>query len=581
MLGTLSSSLLLLGASAAIGQAVFALCGRRRWTPLSPAVGLAALLAVAWGAVRIPGEGVAAAIALGALLAASVVFLAARVEGLGATVRVDVPVVVGGLLLAALPFIVEQRIGILGTGLNPDMSQHLFAADRLAGGGSERLVDEGYPLGPHALAVALSALGPSLVEAFNGLSAATMLAACLAPLAALERLSAVPRIAAGLIVGFTYLVASSYIQGAFKESLQALFLLGFALALHELARGRLTGAAGGPALRALPLAVLAIGSVFAYSFPGLAWVAGAAAAWAAIELALRARARGAAAALRSARAAAPASLAALALLGVTIAPEIPRLASFASFETFDPDTPGLGNLFDRLSPLEALGIWPSGDFRIEPGDGAVPAILFYLGSALGLGALGFGLAWWLRRGETALPAALAVATLLWLYSLLAGTPYQEAKALVLAAPLVALISVRALLCASPAGIGLTFCLAAGGSAVLALVNGPVGPREYSPELAELRTELGRGSVLVLAPEKLLEEEHGRDYLLWELRGNRVCVKPLGERPDGPPRGAYGAIITIAGGDAVEPHEVRTSPQAALRRTCPLIPDGARADPSAR
>ena len=36
------------------------------------------------------------------------------------------------LLAASLPFIVEGRFGILGTGLNPDMSQHLFAADRLA-----------------------------------------------------------------------------------------------------------------------------------------------------------------------------------------------------------------------------------------------------------------------------------------------------------------------------------------------------------------------------------------------------------------------------------------------------------------
>ena len=33
--------------------------------------------------------------------------------------------------------------------------------------------------------------------------------------------------------------------------------------------------------------------------------------------------------------------------------------------------------------MEALGIWPSGDFRLEPGDGAVPAIVFYVGAALG------------------------------------------------------------------------------------------------------------------------------------------------------------------------------------------------------
>ena len=54
------------------------------------------------------------------------------------------------------------------------------------------------------------------------------------------------------------------------------------------------------------------------------------------------------------------------------------------------------------------------------------------GRAPGSAALGFGLAWWWRRGERAVPAALAAAVALWLYALIAGTPYQEAKALVLA-----------------------------------------------------------------------------------------------------------------------------------------------------
>ena len=75
------------------------------------------------------------------------------------------------------------------------------------------------------------------------------------------------------------------------------------------------------------------------------------------------------------------------------------MVDFASFETFDPSGAGLGNLFNPISPLEALGIWPSGDFRLDPGDGAMPAAGYYLGGALALVALGYGLAWWLRRGE--------------------------------------------------------------------------------------------------------------------------------------------------------------------------------------
>jgi hypothetical protein len=68
-----------------------------------------------------------------------------------------------------------------------------------------------------------------------------------------------------------------------------------------------------------------------------------------------------------------------------------------------------------------------------------------------------------------------------------------------------------------------FCLAAGACSILALVNGPVGPSTYTPALTELRSALGSGSTLVLLPDGVLNDEHGRDYVVWELRGGRVCV----------------------------------------------------------
>ena len=136
---------------------------------------------------------------------------------------------------------------------------------------------------------------------------------------------------------------------------------------------------------------------------------------------------------------------ALAVVCVACAPEIGRMVDFASFETFNPPGAGLGNLFNPISPLEALGIWPSGDFRLDPGDGAVPAVGFYLGELLGLAALAYGLVWWLRRSEWAVPSALAVAVVLFAYAHFAGTPYQAAKATVIAAPLAMLIAARALL----------------------------------------------------------------------------------------------------------------------------------------
>jgi hypothetical protein len=527
MLATYASFLVVLGSSALVGQAILTACGRTAWSPLSPAVGLAALTTLAWGAVQLPGRGVAVVAAGGLACAVAALYLPGRISRARELLPTAVPVAAIALLAASLPFIVEGRFGILGTGLNPDMSQHLLATDRLAVGADDRLISDGYPLGPHALVVGLFELGPSTVHAFGGLNVAVAVAACLAPLALLATASPAWRIAAALTVGFAYLVASFLIQGAFKETMQALFLVVFAIGLHELARDGPALPARALALRAVPLAVLAAGSVYTYSFPGLAWLVGAAGAWAVVELALALGEGGPARARQLALRAAPPAGAAALVLGALVAPELGRMVEFARFETFDPDGPGLGNLFKRLSPLEALGIWPSGDFRIEPGGGFAPAIAFYVGAAIGIAALAIGLRWWLRRGERVVPAALAAAALLWLYSLTVGTPYQEAKALALAAPLASLIAVRALATGGPASLALAYVGAAAASATLALANGPVGPSAYSPALADLRPELGPGSTLVLAPEELLREAHGRDYLVWELRGNRICVRERG------------------------------------------------------
>jgi hypothetical protein len=578
MLGTYASLLILLGAAALAGQAILALSGHRRPSPLAPAVGLAALCAVGWWTVRLPGEGTAAAIAIGATAAISALILRGRVDEASVVLRRDAPVALAAIVLASIPFIVEARFGILGTGLNPDMSQHLFAVDRLAAGGSERLIAEGYPLGPHAVVAALAALGPSTVEAFNGLTMTVAVAATLVALTLLEGLGGWRRFCGALAAGFAYLVAAYLVQGSFKETLQALFVIAFAAGLHEIARRPDATAGRRAALAAVPLAVLAAGSAYVYSFPGLLWLGGTAGVWALVELFV-ARRRDAAA-VGALRRATPAVLVATAVLAAAALPELGRMIDFASFETFNPQGDGLGNLFNRLSPLEALGIWPSGDFRLEPGDGAVPALAFYLGATAGLAALAFGLRWSWRRGERALPAAIAAAAALWLYSLIAGTPYQEAKALVLLAAPVALVSVRAVASAAPAPLAAGFLAAVGACGVLVLANGPVGPTGYSPELAELRPQLHGESVLVVAPPELLDDQHGRDYLVWELRGNRICVASAGDGVD--PQTVVDRALTVELDDgAVVPaggSQGRVGPAGG--ETCPFIPDGARADPSA-
>jgi hypothetical protein len=551
VIATYASVLAVCSASLLIGQAAIALCGCRRVSWLAPATGLGLLCALCWATVRLPGDGIASAIAALLLSAASGAYLLHRRPGGGSeALRAGLPVAFVALLAASLPFLAEGRFGILGTSFNPDMSQHLLAADRLAEGDPSPLLTQGYPLGPHAVVVALhQGLGVGLVQGFGGFTLAVAVLACLTALGALLSFSPGRRLAGALLVGLPYMVASYLAQGAFKETTQALFVLAFAIGLMHLRDPGQRAAWGGSSLAAVPLALIAAGSVYAYSFPGLSWLGAAAVIWAAavlVEMRLRDRPLKPAleAALR------PAALALLAFF-VLASPEIGRMIDFASFETFDPAGPGLGNLFGQVSPFEALGIWPSGDFRLTPGAGAVPALGYYAGVALALALLLNGLFWSLRRREYAIPAALAAALGLYAAARLGGTPYAAAKAVVMISPAAMLLIVRPLLDLRPATAGepgpwgileplaaAAFVVGAGACTALALANAPVGPTSYTPKLTDLRPTIATSSAQVLASPELIEHEHGVPFLAWELRGGRVCIDADGGGLLGPapPRG---------------------------------------------
>jgi len=539
VIGTYAAVVAVCGASLAIGQAAITLCGARTWSWLSPAVGLALVCAICWATVRMPGDGVVSAIAVPVLVVISAVYLRGRVEGGGGALRFGVPVAIGALLVASLPFAVEGHFGILGTGFNPDMSQHLLATDRLADGAGSQLLHQGYPLGPHAIVVALNkGLGIGLVQGFSGL---TVAGAILAPLTALTAFADQPRlrgIAAALLVGLPYLVASYFAQGAFKETIQALFVLAFVLALRESNRTWRD-----LPLRYVPAALIAIGSVYVYSFPALIWLGAIATFWVAAEWALEKYASPAGGAVAGvphsggdreagsehmgeAAATGPAGLRAMSLAGIVflvgVLPELGRMIDFKQFETFDPSGPGLGNLFGQVSPFTALGVWFSGDFRLAPGNGAVPAFAYFAGAAFASLLLIYGLiVSWRRRETTILAGVLAVA-LLYVAARLGGTPYTSAKALEMAAPLATLAIVLPLLRRPVTALYLAL---AGLCSLLAFANAPVGPTSYSPALTGLRPLLAGGSTLVLAPDSLLAEEQGERYIAWELRGGRVCIEP--------------------------------------------------------
>ena len=549
MIGSYAAVLAVCAASPAIGQAAIALCGMRRWSWLAPAVGLALLCAICWGTVRLPGNGTASAIVVLLLTVASIGYLWRRLDGGGEALRIGAPVAGIALLATALPFVAEGHFGILGTGFNPDMSQHLLAADRLAAGQGSQLLHQGYPLGPHAIVVGLhKGLGIGLVPGFTGLTIAVAVLASLTALTAFRDEPAPLRIPASLVVGLAYMVASYFAQGAFKETMQALFFLAFVLSLRETTVN--------PSWRELPLrfvpaAILAAGSVYTYSFPGLIWLVGAATIWAAIELA-RSRTVSSAGGADAggprtealpppagppAAATGPAVvrpiLWAVLLFTVLVAPEIGRMIDFHSFETFDPNGPGLGNLFGQISPFEALGIWPSGDFRLSPGDGAVPALGYFLGAAFASILLVYGtfLAW--RRRETAILSGLAAAILAYAAARLGGTPYTAAKAIEIAAPVATLVIVLPLLRRPVAWL---YLLAAATCSLLAFANAPVGPPSYSPALTGFRADVGEGPTLILASPGLLDEDHGTPYISWEMRGGRVCIKATGEAGSKPPSG---------------------------------------------
>ncbi len=538
MIGTYAAVVAVSGASLAIGGAAIALCGARRWSWLAPTVGLALLCALCWGTVRLGGDGVGAAIAAGVVTVASLAYLWGRLDGGAEALRAGWPVALIALAAASLPFVVEGHFGILGTSFNPDMSQHLLATDRLAHGHGGQLLNQGYPLGPHAIVVALDkGLGIGLVQGFSGLTVAVAVLASLTALAAFAELKPLPRTAGALLVGLAYLVASYFAQGAFKETMQALFVLAFVLALRESTRSW----AELP-LRLVPAALIAVGSVYVYSFAGLIWLVGAFLIWGLLEVMLGR--------LRPRVVVRPVLLALLTFLVLT-APEIGRMIDFKNFETFDPSGPGLGNLFGQVSPFEALGIWPSGDFRLSPGDGAVPAIGYYLGAAFGFVLLLHGIVRCWQRRETALLAGLATAALVYAAARLGGTPYAAAKAIEIAAPLAALtillpllgrVESRLLVARRPqiaarrgrALVATAFVLVAGVCSLLALANAPVGPTSYSPALTGLRPLIAADSTLVLAPDELLADEHGTPYLAWELRGGRVCIAAEGELEEPPP-----------------------------------------------
>ena len=516
-----------------VGQALAAFAAgatraaRFEFSWLAPAYGVAGLLVLAGIAIRLPGHATTAAAVLVVATLAAIAYLWGRPAGVRPAVVVGAPVVVITVLAAALPFAIAGYVGILGSGLiNDDMASHLIIADYISdySGHVPSFIKGGYPIGPHAVVAGLSRLtGAGLVDVFAGFTVALAPLMGLLGIGLLGKMSRLRLIVGASLIALPYLGAAYLSQGAFKEPLQAILLIGFALALAALVdlrsplaetRAERAPAPGNvhPIKRVLPLAILAAASVFNYSLPGLLWIgAVAAAVLLARYLLVKPRPELPDDWLRKV---APYVIGLVVVIAVATAGEWSRIADFSRLSALNPDRFGsdLGNLKQALSPLEALGIWPAGEFDATATSAGLPAPAFYLGALIALAAFALGLLRARREGEWTLPALFVAMSAVWVLAALFSSPYIAAKALAILAPVVIAIALRGTIGSKgPAlALGVVLVLGAAGSSFLVLRQAPVGPDDHAAQLAEIRPLVQGEPVLFLGRD---------DFIGWELAGS--------------------------------------------------------------
>jgi hypothetical protein len=562
MIGTYASAALICAVSLLVGRAILSLAGRSEWTWLEPAVGFGAVLTATGLMARAPGHGTSSTLALAALVlvSAAVVWRSGNLprppstggeaslaghspsaEGRLASWREGLPVALVVLVALSIPFAVSGRWGLLGVGFNNDLGLHLAWAEWLRSGFGPA-PDPGYPLGPHGLAVATAVVpGINLAQAFLGEIIAIGVMTGLTALGTLRGLTPARRTIAAALTALPYLAASYFAQAAFKELAEALLVLAFAIWLTEFEalptrwRDRL--------LFVLPPLALMGGIFFSYSFAGVAWPVVTLALWSLtlpeVRSALRPRSL-----LRFLLR--PLTLVALVVLvGLALAVTVGPFGFGSSFNKVAGS-----NTYGPVSPIEALGIWPAANYRLDAAGGAQ---LPWLAGAIAILALLVGVAWWVNRREPTIPIALGAGALLYLASLPTSGDYSQAKALIIIAPLAMLVAVRPLLeefprfrsrgggpagpspllsagTASPApptlriawaALAIVFIAGAVYSSFLALRDAPVGPPGHGSELKEFLPIVHGQPVLYAGQDR---------YAAYELLGADTHV-PLVEFPD--------------------------------------------------
>jgi hypothetical protein len=392
----------------------------------------------------------------------------------------------------------------------------------------------GYPSGAHT---ALGALRP-----VSGLDVAWVFQPYLAVLGALtsltlwalcDTLRARERAIAATLGALPALYVGYHLIGSVKEVAAALVIALLAALVGQLRDGLRT---------VLPLAIAAGAGLGVLSLALAPWLGLVLLAAAAVVV----RRRG----LRALPGPAIAFLAATLVLGIPALLELGRFVDVVGVVTSAQVE--LGNLFGPLKVWQALPVWPAGDFRFPP-ESELAVIASGLVALAGLVRLRAPLVW----------LYLGVSLVATLYVVRRGSPWADAKALMILSPAIATAAAAGALSWRPrVGYVLAAVLAAGvlWSAALAYHDVSLAPRDRLTELQDLDVE---GPVLTTE-----FEEFAKHFLR-----DADPVAPLEPYQSAPvgfsavPRPGYGNAIDLT---HLDPAYVRSFRTLVLRRS-PLTP----------
>jgi hypothetical protein len=506
--GTYLSAGVILLASLVVGRAVMLGLGRHRASFLEGAVGLAVLILISTLAIRLPGHATTSTALFVLVVVACLVFLFVRSEAiLGPAVGIALPVVLVTIVLTSLPFIASGHIGIPGVGLNNDMAMHLVDTDYLLDptGPQPQSIVNGYPIGPHSLVATVSnLLGAEPLEGWLGLLVIAPVLTAITSLGVLHRLRVGPRILGAALVALAYLSASVLGIAGFKELIASMFLIAFAIGLREI-----KGGPDGRIAILMCLTLITAAMVPVYSLPGIAWLVLTAGIWVVAHL-FRIQAESGREGVRevvraSMRIVVPAAI----LLLVVGLIELPKVLDFIR-------SGSIGNVADTnsklryvVSPLETLGIWPSGNWLLGTHDFS-HAWLYWLFGLIGIAGLIVGFTRWTSRKHYAVPAAVVSGFVVYLLTKYVedGGLYILAKAVVVPASVVMLLVIVALL--APGGgparriFAAVFIALAAYSSFLALRDTIVASTDRLEQLARFRGTVAGQTVLALTSDRFTD-----------------------------------------------------------------------------